>query len=749
MTPENRKTRVAILGGGPAGMAAAFELTATPELRAKYEVTVHQLGWRLGGKGASGRNAKHGHRIEEHGLHIWFGFYDNAFSLIRRCYEALERQPGEPLATWTEAFQAVCHGVQYECFNGDWRAHHIELPANDLVPGDPHDFGFWEILERALLFLESQLSRLWTGDQDVRGAAPIVRPPPRINRELVMEESRRLQVPITDFDQAPALHLIRLARHQAEEVAVAETAATRGLPARGIEDLLPGVGAQTPQMLSLNPLDWVLRLIAKELNSARDWMWDRVVQRRLSDDELRFFFMLLDLTAAMVNGIWRDRLWKRGFGAINNEEFRDWLKRNGARDLTLKNCPLLRAVYSAAFCFDDGDVERPNVAAGKAAQDAIRLPFFYKGAPMYKMNAGMGDTVFGPLYEVLSEKRGVKFEFFHWITKLELNSDGSQIDRIEFSQQAEVTGGEYKPLVEIKGLPCWPSEPKWDLLAEGVQLEAQGVDFERDPEPSGCSVHELKRDDEDFDLVVLAIPVGALPAICEELSEADGRFAQMLEESQTVMTQAFQVWAKKDAKALGSPYPVGTLTSCYDEPIDTYCDMSQTLPCEAWQDDEVALVAYFCGVLAEDSVDSQADADSKVKTEAIQYLQQQITELWPTFDWSTLVDPQNRNGADRFESQYWRANYTDTERYAQTPAGSVRYRLWPHESGFDNLVLAGDWTRNGIDGGAVEAAVTSGMLAARAICGSPANIQGLEGWLGSDRGDVGWTPPRVPAVPHG
>ena len=51
------------------------------------------MGWRLGGKGASGRNAAHGSRIEEHGLHIWFGFYDNAFLTMRQCYEELARAP--------------------------------------------------------------------------------------------------------------------------------------------------------------------------------------------------------------------------------------------------------------------------------------------------------------------------------------------------------------------------------------------------------------------------------------------------------------------------------------------------------------------------------------------------------------------------------------------------------------------------------------------------------------------------------
>jgi len=77
VVPDGR-TKIAVLGGGAGGIAAAFELTATPELRERFEVTVYQLGWRLGGKGASGRNAAAGNRIEEHGLHIWFGFYDNA-----------------------------------------------------------------------------------------------------------------------------------------------------------------------------------------------------------------------------------------------------------------------------------------------------------------------------------------------------------------------------------------------------------------------------------------------------------------------------------------------------------------------------------------------------------------------------------------------------------------------------------------------------------------------------------------------
>ena len=80
-------TRIAVLGGGAGAIAAAFELTATPELRARHQVTVYTPGWRLGGKCASGRNAAQHQRIEEHGLHVFFGFYDNAFDLVQRAYD--------------------------------------------------------------------------------------------------------------------------------------------------------------------------------------------------------------------------------------------------------------------------------------------------------------------------------------------------------------------------------------------------------------------------------------------------------------------------------------------------------------------------------------------------------------------------------------------------------------------------------------------------------------------------------------
>jgi uncharacterized protein with NAD-binding domain and iron-sulfur cluster len=100
------KKRVAILGGGIGAMTAAFQLTNTEDWQDELEVTVYQLGWRLGGKCATSRNRAVRDRIEEHGIHYLLGFYENTFHVIRQVYAECQTH-GLPLpfATWSEAFR--------------------------------------------------------------------------------------------------------------------------------------------------------------------------------------------------------------------------------------------------------------------------------------------------------------------------------------------------------------------------------------------------------------------------------------------------------------------------------------------------------------------------------------------------------------------------------------------------------------------------------------------------------------------
>lgn len=133
--------KIVILGSGCGSMSAAWGLTSTPGWQEKYSVDVYQLGWRCGGKGAAGRNRAMGDRIEEHGLHMWFGFYQNAFSMIREVYAELNRIRPYGFPTWRDAFTPRNDLFLEEYVGpGRWERWHTTFPANKEEPGNGKPF---------------------------------------------------------------------------------------------------------------------------------------------------------------------------------------------------------------------------------------------------------------------------------------------------------------------------------------------------------------------------------------------------------------------------------------------------------------------------------------------------------------------------------------------------------------------------------------------------------------------------------
>jgi len=173
--------RVAILGGGMAGLAAAWRLTRPDG--PGHEVTVYQRGWRLGGKGASSRGPNG--RIQEHGLHVWLGYYDNAFRLMRECYAELDRArtaAGCPISTFDEAFLPASDIALGEEGPDGWAPWVAHFPENDLVPGDGtgEDLTAAEFARRAASLLAAFGTSLPAAPR--RPAAVLTatrRPPPR------------------------------------------------------------------------------------------------------------------------------------------------------------------------------------------------------------------------------------------------------------------------------------------------------------------------------------------------------------------------------------------------------------------------------------------------------------------------------------------------------------------------------------------------------------------------------------------
>ena len=97
--------KVAILGGGTASCAAALALTDQPDWKERYNITIYQLGWRLGGKAASGRNKIYAQRVEEIVGHVIPGISHNTKRLLQSVYEELNRTEGVPFRTFEDAFK--------------------------------------------------------------------------------------------------------------------------------------------------------------------------------------------------------------------------------------------------------------------------------------------------------------------------------------------------------------------------------------------------------------------------------------------------------------------------------------------------------------------------------------------------------------------------------------------------------------------------------------------------------------------
>jgi uncharacterized protein with NAD-binding domain and iron-sulfur cluster len=730
------RTRVAVLGGGVGSLVAAFELTSTAELRDRFDVTVYQLGWRLGGKGASGRNANFRQRIEEHGLHVWFGFYDEAFRVMRSAYEELGRPAGAPLATLDDAFEPADEIVLFDRQGDGWHPFVFRWPRNLEQAGRAGPLpDFWQIAYDVVRWMR----RIW---QDPPGERPSVLD------DLVFDDLLpdwgpglvdRLGGELDDFAADGVTGLLRLA----EDLA--------GIHAPGAPGAAPAPGPARRAHLPF---------LAELLVAFRDAVWDQVRGRVGEDPDLRLHFTVVDTAITAMAGLIADDVLERGFDAINGIELCTWLSNHGAKEVTIgrtpeERSPVLRSIYDVAFAYKGGDISQADVAAGTAMNDLLRMLFGYRGAFFYKMQAGMGDTVFGPFYEVLKARR-VAFRFFHAVTRLGLSPDGRAVDEIDIVEQVDLTDGSYDPLVDVRGLPCWPSEPRWDQLVDGAELRRDGINFELEPNPLQRPPRTLRRG-EHFDAVVCGLSVDSVREVGRDLIDRLPPWKAAIAAAETVRTQAFQLWLTESAEDLGWTHDPRGVAGAYVEPLDTYCDMTHLLDREDHPAGEVASIAYFCGVLAEDTGDP-VQATQHAHDNALQFLREDIASLWPAacqphgvgpLRWDVLYDPGDGVDEARFEAQYWRANTVGSERYVLTPAGSVDVRLRPDGTGIDNLVVTGDWTRTGVDGGCVEAAAISGVRAASSLIGDARRIPGEDTrWLalGGPPSEVITRPAEPPAV---
>lgn len=715
MTPP---TRVAIVGGGCAGLTAAFELTR-PEQRGRFEVTVYQPGWRLGGKGASSRGACD--RIEEHGIHLWMGCYENAFRMMRGVYEEIAPQRRNcPIRHWRDAFSPVTHiGLGRYASRRGWDVWSAYFPPTPGLPGDPLDvpgaedpFSVAGYLTRALATLGLLVEHAFAA-------------PPRMAATVVH----------TEADQRAWTQGDLLAR--AERVVAGGLAALRS-PAQvmdGLRLLSALVGGPVPaaHRAILDLLDVAIRgvfdLFADDDDDARDAMSVADVIELVG----------VSMRGCIVDGVVGS---PRGFDVLDAWDYRDWLVHHGASTRCLES-PFVRGMYSLMFAYEHGDTTRPRLSAGVFLRVCARMFFTYRGALFWRMAAGMGEIVFAPIYECL-RARGVRFEFFHRLDRVRLAAPGpgtsaSRVAALEFTVQAEIRGGgAYEPLVDVHGLPCWPAEPLWDQLAHAPST-GPSPEYEAIWCAESRGARRLEAD-RDFDLVVVALGLGAVPHTCAELVDRHPRWRTMVQRVQTVATQAAQLWLEPSLPELGWRLGPIMMTG-FAPPFDSWGDMSNLVGWESWPAERTpGSLSYFCNVLPDGGPAAQwATAEhatrmaARVRDDVEALLDDELPRLWPgavgidgRFDRGLLVAPPS--GPAGVDGQYLRANTNPSDRYVLSVPGSGAARISPLDRDCENLTVAGDWTACGVDVGCIEAAVMSGMLAAHALGGDLPRTDDIVGY---------------------
>ncbi|GGC54494.1 NAD(P)-binding protein [Chelatococcus reniformis] len=726
------RQRIAIVGGGMAALTAAFELTQRAEQRERFDITIYQMGWRLGGKGATGRDERG--RVVEHGLHIWFGCYENAFRMLRAAYEEWEPLADQKIVCSDDALKPQCNsaigaGDRPEIIGLRW-------PSIDGTPG----------VSAPDLTAFSSFSQMLH----------------------VMQEFFRQLAPPGEFaDSLPpdpilgttTIALLRLAGVDASKYATSASAEA----GRGERSL----AIQAERVLELAS-DWAGMLAANDRlrNEAQLRAFISVIRsfaRAALDTEAfvkrpsgNFLAQLIDVGTAAIKGVVVDMmLGGATVGDLDLMDFREWLAVCGADRSSIYGSPIVQALYDSMLQYCEGDKRRPSYGAGTATQAVIRLYGTYRGAFAFEMQSGMGEVVVVPIYEVL-KRRGVKFQFFMKMNRIALDPSKTAVEWIEFDRQVNLISGEYIPTIAPGPgngfLQSWPSRPLWDQIHCGEQLATQNIDLE-----SHWCTHSvgkvMLRQGREFDNVILAVPLGAFkklnaaPGPCDALIEANAQFRAMTETATLVPSISVQAWCSVPTAGFRWPpegavppdAPEKTVISTGPDPLGIWADMSQVLQFEPYGSGPVGpeSLQYLCDAFAcelyrapPEEGHVPADAKARARSEAIDWFSRKARCIWPGtsphgyFDWTVLFDPDGAAGSDRIDAQVCQANVDPSSCCVASAAGSTRWRLATDASGFGHLYLAGAWIDSGFNTECIETAVISGMQAARAISGTSFAIPG-------------------------
>ena len=729
-----RKQHILILGAGMGGLSTAYELTNYPGWTDLYDVSLYVLGWRVGGKTATGRGPSD--RIEEHGIHILQGWYHNLFRVMNAVYVERAKIGNLPPLPWPSWYDALVRNnstflTEYLPGIGQWANQTMIFPQTVELPGDGPPLPPWEIIKKVI----AMTVEILLGSPYAKGEGALAK--------WILDHffTRTGAPPVAHTEPNLAERALTAVHDALERMHLAAHAPPTPF---GIEPGVLEVGAD------------VLVMLQKLLER---------LGARLADEDMHFRLIVqgVEFAAVSLRGVlsevWDPATKTFNWSKIDGEDFRAWLSKWGATELLLDS-PIVRFAYTGLFAnLADGNGGGGLVAASAALRTMMEAGG-YKGSFVWQLSSGTGDTMVMPLYDVLVA-RGVQFKFFQQVEQIHWSA--GSIQSLVVGNQVTLTQSSYDPAIVVGGLRAWPAAPRYEQIdpMQAKLLQDRGVDLE-DPWSNWSPVSSSTLTaGTDFDQLVLAIPVGALKDCCGEIIANDPKWAAMVQNVRTAGTIGVQLWIKKSLAELGFDNAEWGLSAddcapnavTYESILYSWLDQSCVLPSERWSPPETPLLAaYFTGTLDDPAViPPYSDHDfphrqlERVKGITEQWLQDNMSFFWPKgvtrefpegFDLNLLCHPTNPNAtaAERFDAQFFRANLSGTMRFTLSVPGSSVYRMKPDASGYSNLFLAGDWTHSGLNVGYIEGTLISGLEAAQAL---------RRRYFGQTNHRVIWTDPQA------
>ena len=704
---EARRKVIRILGGGIGGLTTAFELTSQPGWQDRYEVHLHQLGWRLGGKCASSRGENG--RIEEHGIHGFLGSYYNAIPLVKAIYDELDRPPTMPIPNFEAAMVPMDSVIMWEFVDGVFKKWPFRFPPNDFDPAQPQQF---TKIEQGLISVLELLKFIHHEHADHAKGHGIEL---NILQKLFDAAIDALESDLAHGPSHPLFEVIDKAWQWLYAHLLIKI---------GFSDELRHLFLLTDYMLALMRGAIHANVIENGYDQLDAQNWADWLKANGASP--------MTLTSSLaINTI------NLSYQNPHGDTTRMPVMAAGTYlHWTLRSFAYLgHAVY--AFAAGTGETMiAPLYEVLK--KRGVHFHYFHKVEALH-----VGDDPANPGKQI--------------ITSVDIG--------VQATVKNAAQGAEYQPLVPVKQLPCWPPAPLFDQLDQGAALAAGAPDGEPYDLESWWTpwqpVEALTLTAGDgpngYDELVFAISIGAVPFLCKELLDVSDDWRKMVKGIPAVLTQTMQIWLQQDSTTLGWDVPYKgndtAVSGTFMAPINGMVDFHHLIPMEDWPADNMPKgLWYFSGVMDEYSP-QPAFSDhgyphrqrSRVRYQCIQFLQATTGFLLPKgtpdgwdppgdpicLDFNLLVDtrpggnvPRDDAGAirgiPRFESQFWRANIDPSERYVTSPPGSTACRLKAWGSGFTNLTLAGDWIYTGLNVGSFEGTVMSGKLASHALTGFPA-----------------------------